>query len=82
MYRAQNQYHVVMEVAPQFWQSPSTLNDVYVHPTSGGEVPLGAVIARRADDRPSSVNHQGQFPSVTRGRSTWRRAWPSAMRPG
>ena len=35
IYEDMNQYHVVMEVAPQFWQSPQTLNDIYVS-TSGG----------------------------------------------
>jgi multidrug efflux pump len=35
IYSAQNQYHVVMEVAPRYWQSPETLRDVYVS-TSGG----------------------------------------------
>jgi multidrug efflux pump len=35
IYSAQNQYHVVMEVAPQYWQSPDTLKDIYVS-TSGG----------------------------------------------
>jgi multidrug efflux pump len=37
IYAAQNQYHVVMEVAPQFWQSPETLKQIYVS-TSGGTV--------------------------------------------
>ncbi|HEU0117866.1 MAG TPA: efflux RND transporter permease subunit [Alphaproteobacteria bacterium] len=35
IYNALNQYHVVMEVDPQFWQSPETLKDIYVS-TSGG----------------------------------------------
>jgi multidrug efflux pump len=35
IYEDMNQYHVVMEVAPQFWQSPQTLNDIYVS-TAGG----------------------------------------------
>ena len=35
IYSAQNQYHVVMEVAPRYWQSPETLKDIYVS-TSGG----------------------------------------------
>ncbi len=30
IYSAQNQYHVIMEVAPRYWQSPETLRDVYV----------------------------------------------------
>ena len=37
IYKDKNQYHVVMEVAPAFWQSPETLHDVYVS-TSGGTV--------------------------------------------
>ena len=35
MYTALNQYHVVMEAAPQFWQNPSGLDDIYVHPATG-----------------------------------------------
>ena len=35
IYSAQNQYHVVMEVAPRYWQSPATLKDIWVS-TSGG----------------------------------------------
>jgi multidrug efflux pump len=65
MYTALNQYHVVMEVAPPFWQTPQGLNDVYVHPSSGGEVPLSAVTRYDAETAPLAVNHQGQFPSVT-----------------
>jgi multidrug efflux pump len=37
IYVARNQYHVIMEVAPRFWQNPETLKDVYVS-TSGGSV--------------------------------------------
>jgi len=37
IYNAINQYHVVMEVAPEFWQSPTTLDDLYVS-TAGGSV--------------------------------------------
>jgi multidrug efflux pump len=37
IYVARNQYHVIMEVAPRYWQNPETLNDVYVS-TSGGSV--------------------------------------------
>ncbi len=35
IYNALNQYHVVMEVAPRYWQSPQTLKDMYIS-TSGG----------------------------------------------
>jgi len=65
MYTALNQYHVVMEAAPQFWQNPSGLDDIYVHPATGGEVPLSAVTHVRTTTAALAVNHQGQFPSVT-----------------
>ena len=65
MYTPMNQYHVVMEVAPQYWQAPESLHDIYVHPTSGGEVPLDAVAHWEKKTAPLAVNHQGQFPSVT-----------------
>ena len=35
MYTPLNQYHVVMEVAPQFWQDPASLNDIYIQPING-----------------------------------------------
>ena len=65
MYTPLNQYHVVMEVAPQFWQDPASLNDIYIRPTMGKEVPLSAVTHYSPTIAPLSVNHQGQFPSVT-----------------
>jgi multidrug efflux pump len=65
MYTSLNQYYVVMEAAPQFWQSPEGLNYVYVHPTNGGEVPLSAVTHYEPTTAPLAVNHQGLFPSVT-----------------
>ncbi len=37
IYNARNQYHVIMEVAPAWWQNPETLKDVYVS-KSGGSV--------------------------------------------
>jgi multidrug efflux pump len=65
MFTALNQYHVVMEVAPQFWQSPDALKDVYVKASAGKEVPLNAISHFETKTAPLSVNHQGQFPSVT-----------------
>ncbi|HUD47767.1 MAG TPA: multidrug efflux RND transporter permease subunit [Candidatus Baltobacteraceae bacterium] len=65
MYTSLNQYFVVMEVAPRWWQSPAGLNSVYLQSTSGGEVPLSAVTRVRTDTAPIQVNHQGQFPAVT-----------------
>ena len=65
MYTSLNQYHVVMEVAPQFWQSPDALKDVYVEASAGKEVPLNAIAHFEPRTAALSVNHQGQFPSVT-----------------
>jgi multidrug efflux pump len=65
MYTPLNQYHVVMEVAPRFWQNPVTLDDIYLQSTNGGEVPLSVVTRTATATAPIAVNHQGQFPSVT-----------------
>ena len=65
IFTALNQYHVVMEVAPQFWQDPSSLDDIYVRPSVGKEVPLSAITHYAPKTAPLSVNHQSQFPSVT-----------------
>ncbi|HEV7924862.1 MAG TPA: efflux RND transporter permease subunit, partial [Verrucomicrobiae bacterium] len=65
MYTPLNQYYVVMEVAPRWWQSPAGLNSVYLQATNGGEVPLSAVTSLRTQTAPIQVNHQGQFPAVT-----------------
>ena len=65
MYRGQNQYHVVMEAAPRFWQSPTTLNDLFVRSPRGEVVPLAAFARWATTTAPLSVNHQGLFPSVT-----------------
>ena len=65
MYKSLNQYHVVMEVAPQYWQNPHTLRDVYVHSPAGQQVPLNAIAHFGPTVAPLSVNHQGLFPCVT-----------------
>ena len=65
MYTTLNQYHVVMEVAPQFWQDPQGLNYVYIHSSNGGVVPLSAVAHFEKRIAPLAVNHDGQFPAVT-----------------
>ncbi len=65
MYTAINQYHVVLEVAPKYWQSPVNLNDVYIRAAQGKVVPLSAVANYEPSTAPLAVNHQGQYPSVT-----------------
>ena len=65
MYTGVNQYHVVLEVEPKFWQSPLGLNDVYIRTSQGKVVPLSAVAHYQPTTAPLAVNHQGQYPSVT-----------------
>ncbi len=65
MYTQLNQYHVVMEVAPEFWQHPETLKDVYVRSAGGQMVPLSAFARYAPTTAGLAVNHQGQFPAVT-----------------
>jgi multidrug efflux pump len=65
MYKSLNQYHVVMEVAPEYWQNPLGLRDVYVHSPNGQQVPLNAIAHYGPTVAPLSVNHQGLFPCVT-----------------
>jgi multidrug efflux pump len=65
MYTALNQYQVIMEAAPQYWENPAGLKDIYIKASSGAEVPLSAVAHYASTTAPLSINHQGQFPCVT-----------------
>ncbi len=65
MYRPLNQYHVVMEVEPRFYQSPDALENIYVPGGNGTQVPLSAFTHYESSNTALAVNHQGQFPSVT-----------------
>jgi multidrug efflux pump len=60
-----NQYFVVMEVSPSFWQTPNALNEVYVPSTTGAPVPLAAFASRHPSTASLTVNHSGFFPSIT-----------------
>jgi multidrug efflux pump len=64
-YTAQNQYHVVLEVAPRFWQRPEVLRDLFVRSDGGAQVPLAAVTRYATVATTLAVNHQSQFPAVT-----------------
>jgi multidrug efflux pump len=65
IYTQLNQYYVVLEVAPQYWQSPDGLNNIYLHTTSNGPIPLATMTTATSTTTPLSVNHTGLFPSVT-----------------
>jgi len=65
MYRQLNQYHVVMEVAPEFANSVEALQSTYVRSSNGTAVPLASMAHFESTNSPLAVNHQGQYPSVT-----------------
>src|ERR1022692_2950647 len=65
IYTQLNQYYVVLEVAPQYWQSPEGLKDIYLHTSGSGNLPLLAVAKGQANTTPLAINHTGLFPSVT-----------------
>jgi multidrug efflux pump len=60
-----NQYHVVLEVKPDFQQQPADLASIYVPSVNGGQVPLSAFTHFEPSTTPLAISHQGQFPSVT-----------------
>jgi HAE1 family hydrophobic/amphiphilic exporter-1 len=61
----QNQYHVVLEVSPEFQFGPGALSDIYVTSSSGQQVPLNTLVKAVEKVAPIVINHQGQFPSTT-----------------
>ncbi|HET6316300.1 MAG TPA: efflux RND transporter permease subunit, partial [Chloroflexota bacterium] len=77
IYNPLNQYRVVMEAAPQYWQNPEALKSVYVTGVSRTEaadgtvtntsvqVPLSAFSRYETTNTPLNVSHQGQFPATT-----------------
>jgi len=65
IYTSLNQYHVVMEVAPEYWQSPDALSAIHLRSATGATVPLTALTRFQPSAAPLQVNHQGLFPSVT-----------------
>ncbi|HEY6270650.1 MAG TPA: multidrug efflux RND transporter permease subunit [Terriglobales bacterium] len=65
MYEPLNQYHVVMEVAPQFQQGTDALERVFVHSSNGTEVPLSTFAHFAPSNTSLQVNHQGLWPAVT-----------------
>jgi multidrug efflux pump len=66
IYQDRNQYRVVMEAAPEYWQSPSTLGSIFViSPVLRSQVPLSAIAKYDTTLAPLSVNHQGTFAATT-----------------
>jgi multidrug efflux pump len=65
MFTQLNQYHVVLEVNPQFQQNPDQLKNIYVHSSTGQQVPLSSFTHFEPGATSLAINHQGQFPVVT-----------------
>ena len=65
MYTTLNQYHVVMEAAPPYWQNPLSLRDIYVQSPMGTQVPLNAIASYAPTTAPLAVTHQGLGPATT-----------------
>ena len=65
IYTQLNQYHVVMEVDPQFQQNPDSLKNIYVRSSNGPQIPLTAFTRVETSSAALTLNHQGQFPVVT-----------------
>ena len=64
IFKPLNQYYVVLEVAPPYWQSPAGLKNIYL-PNSHGNIPLNTIADFKTNTAPLSVAHSGLFPSVT-----------------
>jgi multidrug efflux pump len=65
IYTQLNQYYVVLEVAPPYWQSPDALKNIYLNTTGNGVIPLSAVTSAETSTTPLILNHTSSFPSVT-----------------
>ncbi|HVM96669.1 MAG TPA: efflux RND transporter permease subunit, partial [Candidatus Acidoferrales bacterium] len=65
MFTQLNQYHVILELKPNYQRGPESLNDIYVRPPNGPAVPLSSFTRVTSSSAALSVMHQGQFPSVT-----------------
>jgi HAE1 family hydrophobic/amphiphilic exporter-1 len=65
IYAPDDEYQVIMQVAPQYQQNPAALSMLYVQSNEGKLVPLSAVVTTRQTVGPQQINHIGQLPSVT-----------------
>jgi HAE1 family hydrophobic/amphiphilic exporter-1 len=65
IYAPEDEYQVIMQVAPQFQRDPAALSMLYVQAPGGKLVPLSTVASTRATVGPQSINHISQMPSVT-----------------
>jgi HAE1 family hydrophobic/amphiphilic exporter-1 len=65
IYAPEDQYQVIMQVAPQYQRDPAALSLLYLRAPGGQLVPLSSIVTVRRGAGPQSVNHAGQLPAVT-----------------
>jgi multidrug efflux pump len=65
IYTQLNQYYVILEVAPQYWQGPEGFKYTYLTSSNKGHIPLAAMSTTQSNTIPLAINHTGLFPSVT-----------------
>lgn len=65
MFTELNQYRVILEVKPEFRDSPRDLSEIYIQPPGGNPIPLNTFTTLKESNVPLTINHQGQFPVVT-----------------
>jgi multidrug efflux pump len=65
IYKSLNQYHVVMQVEPEFSQNPDSLRHIFVRGLNDAQIPLNSLYRQSSANSALSANHSGQFPSVT-----------------
>src|SRR5689334_4391304 len=65
IYKATDEYQVILEAKPEFQSDPSALGRLYIHSLNGNLVPLSAVAGFTRTVGPSQVNHYGEMPATT-----------------
>ena len=65
IYSQLNQYYVILEVAPPYWQGPEGLKNIYLNTSGHGVIPLSTVTSAKALTTPLVINHTSSFPSAT-----------------
>jgi hydrophobic/amphiphilic exporter-1 (mainly G- bacteria), HAE1 family len=65
IYAPNNQYQVILQVAPEFQQDAAAMSMLYVRASSGSLIPLSTLATMKTDAGPLTVSHTGQLPSVT-----------------
>ena len=65
VYNERDQFHLVLEAAPEYLADPTALNKIYVSGGNGVEVPLSTIAHVECTNTPTAINHQGELPAVT-----------------